>query len=163
MSYSGETFPSKPFEFVLDRPNITYVSGAGPNVFGHVLFCFGPTVGYIHVDEFYAYPKLLTPDGFNRYIGDNEKTVLHREFLADITSSQGTLDEAERLRQIKWLWAIVPHNCVCFAEQIVQAGGSKWTSKSNLPSVSAKVETTRDSIKQTVRMLDNIRKYGRPF
>lgn len=147
----------------MERPNVTYVSGAGPNVFGHVLFSFGVSVGYIHVDEFYAYPKLLTPSGFDTYMTDNGKTVLHRDYISDLTNPQAAVDEAERLRTIKWFWAIVPHNCVAFAEQIVGAGGSKWTSKTNLPSVSAKVETTRDSINRSVRQLEFMMRYGRPF
>ena len=163
MAYSGEIYPAKPFEFKMERPHVAYVSGAGPNIFGHALFSFGQSVGYIHVDELYAFPKLLTPAGFSTYLSENGKTVLHREYLYDLSSPQRSLDEAERLRKIKWFWALVPHNCVAFAEQIAGAGGSQWTSKTNMPSVSAKVEKTRDSIKKSMKMLDNIARYGRPF
>ena len=135
--FSGDVYPACPFQLVLDKPSVAYVVGGNINVFGHVLFCFGENVGYIHVDDPYGYPKLIAARDFSRYLDENGKHVFYRHMLTDLSKENEAVKEAERLRAIKWLWLGVPHNCVAFAEQIAGKGGSTWTSKTNLPVFSA--------------------------
>lgn len=137
MAYSGVVQPLCPFAFTFTDVNVTYVHKGNLNVFGHTLLCFGTNIGYIHVDSVYGYPKLIPAADFDRYLRENGKKVLHRFYVQDLSDPAAALAEAERLRLIKWLWLGVPHNCVAFAEQILGKGGSKWTSKTNLPVFSA--------------------------
>ena len=148
--YHGEKFPEAPlFLRRFTDCGITFVVGGNLNVFGHALFRFGTDVGYIHVDEIHEYPKLIPSSKFQHYLFDNGKHTLHTEEVV-IPNPERSLLKIEELRKEKWWWFGIPHNCVAFCEEIIQAGGGKWESVSNLPLIIK--ETYKGGARPHVRM-----------
>jgi hypothetical protein len=111
---------------------ITFVIGGNLNPFGHALFRMGRRTGYTHVDELCAYPKFIPWFSFDTYLRDNGKRIL-RELTIFLPHPSAALRKLRQLNGKKWPWLAIPHNCVTYCEEILQAGGSKWESVSNLP------------------------------
>jgi hypothetical protein len=134
-AYSGETQIS-PFVHRFSDPGVTLVIGGNPNIFGHALFRFGTDIGYVHVDTFYDYPKMLPAFAFPRYLRENDKRVM-RQYNVDIPRPADALRRIAALQTEKWTWLVIPHNCVAFCEEILKAGGAPWEQISNLPGIVA--------------------------
>jgi hypothetical protein len=132
--YSGEVFPKLPFPLRFSDPGVTFAIGGNPNIFGHALFRFGRDIGYIHVDEVHNFPKLLPAADLPRYLRDNDKRLFRHEAIA-IPNPEAALRHIDMVRREKWWWLGIPHNCVCFCEEILQAGGTDWEQISNLPEI----------------------------
>lgn len=134
---SGTTFSFSETELdsvdFLHSMSVVGVSGSGPNVFGHGLLCVRGY--YFHVDQagFGKYPKWMDQKGFERYLKENNKKEWFRCKIKYVPNPQGAMHKLKQLLKTSWVWGIVPHNCVAFAEAIVQAGGSKIEFESNLP------------------------------
>lgn len=109
------------------------VSGDGPNFCGHTLLHIGDR-WYVHVAGGYSVPKFMHADGYQRYLKENGKREIRR-WIVKLPNPQGAHQKLHELLEKPWLWAILPHNCASFVEEIVQAGGSKAGMYFNCPSV----------------------------
>ena len=120
--------------------NVVVVSGAKLNPAGHMILNVGGEGGwYFHVDKVYDYPESYYTEGeYQSYMAAEGKYEISRTPV-DVPNPAGAMDKLYELQGQKWLWGIVPHNCVNFAETVVQAGGSTAGLYTNLP----KFETFR--------------------
>jgi hypothetical protein len=134
--YSGEVYPKCPFELRFSDPGVTFVVGGNANIFGHAMFRLGPEIGFIHVDQIYAYPKILPASSLPRYLREHGKKVFRQESIR-LPYPAKALAHIEKIRCEKWHWFGIPHNCVAFCEEILQVGGAKWEQISNLPEIIA--------------------------
>lgn len=142
MSEKFSGYPGKTFNFIetdldtvdfMHSVSIVGVSGNGPNIFGHGLLCVRDY--YFHADEpgFGQFPKWMNQSGYERYIKENKKKEWFRCKIKYIPNPQGAMHKLKQLLKTTWVWGIIPHNCVAFAEAVIQAGGSKVEFESNLP------------------------------
>jgi hypothetical protein len=122
---------------------VTIVTGSFPNLFGHALFRLGRRVGYMHVDQLYDYPSYIPYYDFDFYLKSNGKSLIYHDPIR-IPNAPGALTRLQQLRMSKWVWLVVPHNCVRFCEQIIRAGGGSWFSTTNLPILSAAADSLWD-------------------
>jgi hypothetical protein len=116
---------------------VVAVTGSGPNVCGHLILGTGAAGNdlYFHVaGEFYTNPRYMTASGFQRYLKENGKQEIRRKFMA-LPDPNGAVRYLEQLLSKKWFWGILPHNCVSFVEDVINAGGGSWSSASNCPRV----------------------------
>lgn len=138
--YSGDLGPT--FSFMdadldstdfLHSMSVVGVSGSGPNVFGHGLLCVRDY--YFHVDQagFHKHPKWMTQSGYERYLKENKKKEWFRCKVKHVPHPQGAMHKLKQLLKTTWVWGIIPHNCVAFAEAIIKAGGGTIEFESNLP------------------------------
>jgi len=137
MAYDGETLmASGSLKIDCSKISVVAVSGAGPNVCGHLLLGTG-TPGnmiYFHVAVVKGQPKYMTESGYRRYLKDNGKTELKRRYLTLPDPKAADL-YLEGLMAGTWYWGVLPNNCVAFVEEVIAAGGGTWSSYSNCPSV----------------------------
>lgn len=134
MAYHGELLDScGVLEVDLRVVSIVAVTGAGPNVCGHLLL-FAPSRGglYFHVSGLHGYPRYMTTAGYHRYLREHGKNELRRVSLHLPKPRQAEV-ALERLLAGRWAWWVLPHNCVRFCEEIIEAGGHTWASSSNCP------------------------------
>jgi hypothetical protein len=132
--YEGDIMvkcPLKPFDFKMTR--VVIVSGYGPNFCGHALLYTGGG-WYFHVAGGYAVPKFMREEGYMRYLRENDKHEIRR-WIIKIPNPAGAHAKLEELLTNQWLWFLLPHNCVAFVEDVVQAGGSKAGMYFNCPSM----------------------------
>ena len=118
--------------------HVVAVSGSGPNVCGHLLFHAGNY--YFHVGTgdqlggIKGYPRYMNKGGYARYLRENKKKELRR-IAVKISKPKAALEYIETVMSERWTWGVLPNNCVAFVEEVIQAGGSKWSSKSNCPAL----------------------------
>ena len=130
--------------------NVVAVSGDKGNVFGHLLLHAGQNRGgyYFHVaGGAIAYPHYMTESGYRRYLHETKKKELRRLYMS-LPNPDGAFLHMEYLLANKWMWGVVPNNCVAFVEEIIKAGGGTWASYSNLPTIA-----TEDSISLQIQRL----------
>jgi hypothetical protein len=109
------------------------VSGDGVNACGHTLLHISGSWGwYVHISGFYKAPKFIPESGYKRYLNENGKREIRR-WQIKLPNPKGAYDKLHELVQKPWLWGIVAHNCTSFAEEVVQAGGSKAVQYFNCP------------------------------
>lgn len=121
---------------------VVAVSGDGPNVCGHLLIYSSDNGGYyFHTAGPYAHPKYMTNAGFQTYLADTRKIEIRR-IKVELSDPQGAYAKMEQLLAKKWLWGVLPNNCVGFVEEIIRAGQGDWSSLTNCPAIA-----TADSIK----------------
>ncbi len=117
---------------------IVAVSGDGPNFCGHMLIAFGPVSGgfntCFHVAGLYSRPRYMSEEGFQRYLKETGKQQLNTMFL-NLPKPIGAQNYLCGLMAKKWIWGVIPNNCVAFVEEIVLAGGAEWSSRTNCPAV----------------------------
>ena len=172
MAYEGTVLRACgliPLDF--SRTWIVAVSGAGPNVCGHLLVHTATTGYYFHVvgdpadtglGALRGYPMYMNEDGFRRYMRESGKRELKRRPV-NLPNPQGAADFIEECLSNMWTWGGIINNCVSFVEEVIAAGGGSWSSASNCPAVA-----TADSLSQRLqdfyaRMDQNIRSvYGVP-
>jgi hypothetical protein len=165
MAYAGEVLNQCGLISVdLSSVTLVAVSGDGPNVCGHLLLQAGNGAGgiYFHVAEFHGPPRYMTADGYQRYLREAGKMELRRVALS-LPNPQGAMMFLEKIMSEDWLWLALPNNCVTFVEEVIKAGGGKWSSMSNCPSVATQ-ETLAFRAQQLLMELENsiYRAYGVP-
>jgi hypothetical protein len=143
---------------------VVAVSGDGPNLCGHLLIYTGPGRGgyYFHVAELRGYPRYMNEAGYQRYLRETGKTELRRRYLS-LPNPQGALLYLEGLMANTWTWLVLPNNCVAFVEEVIKAGGGKWSSYSNCPAV-ATADTIPERAQSFLGQLEGeiYRLYGVP-
>lgn len=133
------------------RAHAIVVSGDGPNVCGHMLLNTGGRGGmYFHVSEVYDYPKYMVEEGYQCYLRENEKEELGR-FWVKLTDPEASRAKLEELLTEKWLWAVLPNNCVAFVETVFQAGGADFSSSTNCPAVLPAQRQLEDFVRELKR------------
>lgn len=134
---------------------VVAVSGSGPNVCGHLILGTGTTGGdlYFHVAGINTYPKYMTSANFTRYLSDNKKSEIRRRHLS-LPNPDGAVAYLEGVMSRTWLWGVLPHNCVAFVEDVIQAGGGTWSSYSNCPAV-ATADTIQERATRFMSTLEN--------
>ena len=121
--YDGDEMILCPLDFTdFKRIWAIIVSGYGPNVCGHTLLHVGDC-WYFHVAGGYTVPKFMHESGYQRYLKENEKREIRR-WLVDLPNPRRAHQKLHELLKKPWLWAVLPHNCASFVEEIVKAGGS---------------------------------------
>ncbi len=113
------------------RTQAVVVSGMTPC--GHMILNTGGLRGwYFHVARWRCYPRYMGFAGFLRYLRENKKSVLIRRRVTVPNPSAAAL-KLEELTAEQWTWGVLPHNCVSFVEEILQAGGADFGLISNCP------------------------------
>ncbi len=129
------TTPSGPYEGVIlkkipdglfrfGNPAICYVSGSGPNTFGHALFMISVSIGYVHSVQPGTHPvRFLPHDQYDDYLETMGKVswkMLHVDLPSEVAAAnyiRGCLTEGYNWQP----W----HNCLTFCDAILKASGSK--------------------------------------
>jgi hypothetical protein len=164
MAYQGEFLDAcGTINVDLGKIAVVAVSGSGPNVCGHLLL-YSPSRGgyYFHVASINDYPRYMSETGFRQYLRENGKKELRRIYLA-LPNPQNALIRLEQLISETWLWVLVPHNCVAFVEDVLEAGGAEWSSYSNCPAL-ATADTVSERAGRFMYELEGeiYRLYGAP-
>ncbi len=132
MAYQGdEMIFSTVFNFSISFAIV--VSGAKWNPCGHMLLNTGGKGGwYFHVAEVRVFPKYMNEVGYKRYLKENNKTEIRRNFVS-LEDPQGANAKLSELLSKKWTWFLLPNNCANFVEEVLQAGGTKAGLYTNCP------------------------------
>ncbi len=136
MGYEGEVVVAcPPVAYLVHEVQVVVVSGAAWNPCGHAILYSKHNGGrYFHVaGAIYGYPRTMDELQYQRYLRENGKHEIRRQWvvLRDPFAAHRRL---EQLLSKGWFWAVLPHNCVSFAEEVVKAGGSDTGLFSNCPS-----------------------------
>ena len=115
---------------------VVVVSGSSWNPCGHTILNVGGVNGhYLHIaGDGYARPYYMDAKGYQRYLSENKKKELSRQYVKvpKPLKAQQRLDE---LAAKPWLWMVLPNNCASFVEKILQAGGAEGGLYSNCPAM----------------------------
>ncbi len=125
MAYDGEFLNAcGTVEMDCSRVAVVAVSGAGPNVCGHLLIgtCLSGSPMYFHVAELRGSPKCMTAAGYPRYLKENGKSEIRRRILSHPMPANAAT-YLEDLTANTWTWGAIPNNCVAFVEEVIAAGG----------------------------------------
>jgi hypothetical protein len=155
MPYEGEILSECGLiQIDFSTASVVAVSGAGPNICGHLLLYAGNRGGYyFHVTgdpnagglkKMLGYPRYMSETGFRRYLRETGKIVLKRRKI-ELPDPDGAMSYIEGVLAEQWAWAVLPHNCVAFVENIIKAGGGDWGSYSNCPAL-ATANTVSDRL-----------------
>jgi hypothetical protein len=107
------------------------VSGDGINLCGHALLYASGY--YFHVAGAYERPRYMAEQGYRRYLLEAGKAELGR-YPRRLTRPAAAYSKLQQLMSARWLWGVLPNNCIVFVEQILQAGGaSNFGLYSNCP------------------------------
>jgi hypothetical protein len=97
------------------------VSGDGINLCGHaLLFASGY---YFHVSGVHERPRYMAEQGYRRYLAEAGKAELGR-YPRQLTRPAAAYSKLQQLMGARWLWGVLPNNCIVFVEQVLQAGGA---------------------------------------
>ena len=125
--------PAKAYDFA--NTYAVVVTGTAPNPCGHLILNLGGSVGnYFHVAGIITKPRMMTQNGYERYLLENKKKELKR-FRISISNPDKAMKKLEELMSKNWIWGVLPHNCASFVEDIVHAGGSAAGLYSNCPAL----------------------------
>jgi hypothetical protein len=124
VAYEGELMtycPATMFDF--SNAYAVIVSGARFNPWGHMLLNTGGQGGsYFQVSDVYGNPRMMNEDQFQRYLSENNKTIV-TVMLVTIPEPEKSQAKLEELLSTKWGWGAIVHNCESMVEEIVMAGG----------------------------------------
>src|SRR5262249_151641 len=67
-----------------------------------------------------GYPRYMTEQGYRQYLREAGKTELRR-VRVDIPNPQGAYLYLEQLMSERWIWAVLPNNCVPFCDDAIAA------------------------------------------
>ena len=136
MAYEGETMIKCPHDaYNFSNTFAVVVSGDGPNFCGHLILNLGGLGGsYFHVAGLRTEPKLMSEQGYRRYLKETAKKEIKR-FKVKISKPIDAMLKIEQLLSAPWTWGLLPHNCASFVENIVAAGGSSAGLYSNCPAL----------------------------
>jgi hypothetical protein len=84
---------------------------------------------------------------------ENGKSEIRRRFLS-LPDPNGAVNFLEGVMSRTWLWGVLPHNCVAFVEDVIQAGGGTWSSYSNCPAV-ATADTVEERANRFMNTMEN--------
>lgn len=139
MGYQGDVLTYCPGDMDFDTVYAVIVSGDFPNPCGHALLFVPSTTAtasdhgyYLQVSEPYGYPKIMSTEGYARYLNENGKTELTR-YAVKIDNPEGAYGKLIQLMGKKWAWLLLPNNCAAFVEDVVKGGGSSAGLYSNCP------------------------------
>ena len=138
MSYKGERLEKCHLSFFNKKIwNVVIVSSMFPNPCGHALLNFGGVGGYFAHIEWegvipFERPFFLDQKGFDRYMKDNNKLELYRHNVF-VPNPEASFKKLEELLTKKWAWGGIVHNCVTFIEDVLSAGGAKFSMKVDCP------------------------------
>ena len=137
------------------RVAVVAVTGSGPNVCGHLILGTGAGGNdlYFHVAGINTNPKYMTASNFARYLRENGKSEIRRRLLS-LPDPNGAVTYLEGLLSDTWLWGVLPHNCVAFVEDVIQAGGGTWGSYSNCPAL-ATADTIEERANRFMGQVEN--------
>lgn len=114
------------------------VSGSGPNLAGHMLMELpaepAGTVSIFHIGAVYDFPYWMKSADFGRYLRENKKKELGRKSITLTKPADARAWLATAITK-KWPWGGIVNNCVSFCEDYIAAGGSKWSMRTNMPSL----------------------------
>lgn len=110
---------------------VVIVSGDGLNFCGHSLLHTGGG-WYFHTAGGNTVPRFMSEGGYQRYLRESRKREIRR-WPIKLPDPHGAHRKMEELLARKWLWLILPQNCVSFIEEVVRAGGSKAGQYFNCP------------------------------
>lgn len=176
MGYQGDELKKVPEGLSFSTIYAVIVSGDPPNPCGHALLYvpFQKDLAisggyYFQIAGVYKYPHIMDENGFNRYVAENDKKVLHF-YSVRLKDPVGAKKRLEELVGEKWFWAVLPNNCAAFVEDIADAGGSNAGLWSNCPSGEAFerpfYETAPEAINREIdkgfKMLDSYLRRGIP-
>jgi len=139
MAYHGEVLTYCPADLDFSVIYAVIVSGDLPNPCGHALL-FVPSVyaifssdgSYFQVAQMNGFPLILSTKGYLLYLRENKKKELTR-YAVSLSDPGAAINRLEETMQKKWLWAVLPHNCAAFVEDICSAGGSSAGLYTNCP------------------------------
>jgi hypothetical protein len=136
MAYEGELLDVCGLaKFDFRRAFAVVVSGARWNPCGHMLLNVGGRCGqYAHVAQVRGRPRYMNEQGYQTYLKANGKQELRRTFVP-LAAPDRSLGKLEELLSKPWSWYVLPHNCVSFVEEVLQAGGSRAGLYLNCPTV----------------------------
>jgi hypothetical protein len=97
------------------------VSGDGINLCGHALL--HASGYYFHIAGVYERPRYMSELGYRRYLAESGKTELGR-YPRRLTRPAAAYAKLQQLMGARWLWGVLPNNCIVFVEQVLQAGGA---------------------------------------
>jgi hypothetical protein len=120
-------------QVVVDSPTVFVVTGSTP--WGHVLLYSGSS-GWFHITHpGLTYPRHIPKyDDFNKYLKENDKYVLGYLKIVDATNLAQMARAIRTSLKTSWFYGGFVHNCVNYAEAMLQAGGSKFVFKgTNFP------------------------------
>jgi hypothetical protein len=136
MAYLGEQYDgyrnSELPDIYGNDPRVFVVSGS--TSWGHALLYTAS--GWFHITEpFSTYPyHILGMDSFKQYIEENDKFVLGEIQITDVLDKDRLAGAIRRSLNRKWFWGGFFHNCLTYAETMLQAGRSKFKFKNtNFP------------------------------
>lgn len=130
--YEGDEMILCPLDFTdFKHTCAVIVSGYGPNFCGHTLLHVGDS-WYFHVAGGYDVPKFMHESGYQRYLKENDKREIRR-WIVKLPNPRGAHLKLHELLKKPWLWAVLPHNCASFVEEVVRAGGSNAGMYLNCP------------------------------
>jgi hypothetical protein len=113
-----------PAELDFRRAFAVSVSGTPPNICGHMLLNVGGRGGsYCHVIEPRGYPRYMSEAGYLRFLASHRKRELRRAYVP-LPHPERSMARLEQLLSQPWHWWVLPHNCVTFVENVLQAGGT---------------------------------------
>jgi hypothetical protein len=97
--------------------------------------------------------------GYQRYLKESGKRELAR-VAGNITDARAAQAALTAIMSEKWLWGVLPHNCIAMVEKVIKAGGGDFSTATNCP-VMTKVQ---QDLEQGMGRLDwEIRRlYGGP-
>jgi len=124
MAYEGEAMTACPAQmFTFGTTYAVVVTGAKANPYGHMLLNTGGPGGvYFQVSEVYGVPRFMNEPQFQRYLKENDKTIV-TVIRLQIPKPKDAQLKLEELLSRKWLWGVVVHNCESFVEEVLVAGG----------------------------------------
>ena len=139
MAYEGDILVYCPGDLVWDVVYAVVVTGTFPNPCGHALL-FVPRAlaisssdgSYFQVAGANTFPRIMSQDGYARYLKDNKKKEITRYAVA-LTKPDGAVKRLIDIMQKQWRWMVLPNNCAAFVEDICSSGGSSAGLYSNCP------------------------------
>lgn len=130
---NGKILKELPTNLDLRTVEIVLVTGAGPNICGHVLLHV-VNGHYFHFDgpNVFDYPRYLTEFEYRTYLNKTKKKELTRKRLPLKCPDQAKAKLLELMNR-KWGTLILSHNCASFVAEILYAGGSFWEMPQHCP------------------------------
>ena len=134
MAFEGDVLTSCGLiQFNFSVSYAVVVSGVKFNPCGHLILNTGGLCGfYCHIAERKGYPRYMDESGYRRYLSENGKHEIRRQYVP-LKEPDKAYAKVEELLSKSWSWWVLPHNCVSFVEEVLQAGGTTAGLYSNCP------------------------------
>jgi hypothetical protein len=136
MAYNGELLDiCRAQMFNWNQVYVVVVTGDAFNPCGHAILNVGGIQGFYFqvAPPWISRPRYMTEAGYQRYLKENDKTELKRQYV-QLPKPKQAQAELDRLLSETWTWLVLPNNCASFVERIIAAGGSSLSVWWNCPS-----------------------------